>query len=194
MLQRVINKSNQQGVTQAMKPQVRLASLFALLFCLLTASATTSLAQTQTQRDPLAGLKRAITRANAPALTTQQETALTTLITNYRDSLPDEPDAQLEAAREAYDAAILARNATAAATQAQAIATRSAALTLAKLQGEATFEIAVLNNLNSGGQLAPLTTELGNDGVLRLVNSLAGGRGFGGPGGPGGGGRGGGRH
>lgn len=174
-----------------MKPRVRFASLFALLCCLLTASATTSLAQNPTQRDPLAALKRALTRANAPALTSQQETALTTLITNYRDSLPDEPDAQLEAARDAYDAAILARNATAAATQAQAIATRSAALALAKLQGAATFEIAVLNNLNSGGQLAALTTEFGNEGVLRVVRSLAGGRGLGGPGG---GGRDGGRH
>jgi hypothetical protein len=157
--------------------------LSALLLCLSLAA--TALAQHQ--RDPLAGLKRAITRANAPALTTQQETALTALITAYRDALPDGEDAQLEAARDAFEAAILARNATAAATAAQAIATRTAALTLARLQAEATFEIAVLNNLNSGGQLTPLTTAIGNEGVLRLVGSLAGGHGFGGPGGgPGG--------
>src|ERR1041384_6535036 len=123
-----------------MKLRVRYASLSALLLCLSVAS--TALAQTQ--RDPLAGLKRAITRANAPALTTQQETALTALITAYRDALPDGEDAQLEAAREAFEAAILARNATAATTAAQTIATRTAALTLAALQAQATFEIAVL--------------------------------------------------
>jgi hypothetical protein len=163
-----------------MKLRVRYASLSALLLCLSVAA--TALAQTQ--RDPLAGLKRAITRANAPALTTQQETALTALITAYRDAQPDEPDAQLEAARDAFDAAILAGNATAAATAAQTIATRSAALTLAKLQAQAAFELAVRNNLNTGGQLTPLTTALGNEGVLRLLDSLAGGHGFGGPGGP----------
>ena len=172
-----------------MKLRVRYASLSALLLCLSVAA--TALAQTQ--RDPLAGLKRAITRANAPALTTQQETDLTALITAYRDAQPDEPDAQLETARDAFDAAIPAGNATAATTAAQAIATRSAALTLARLQAQATFEIAVRNNLNSGGQLTPLTTALGSEGVLRLLESLAGGHGFGGPGGGGPGGPGG-RH
>lgn len=168
-----------------MKIQNRVVSTTALLLCLLTASITVALAQ-QSTRDPLAGLKRAITQASAPALTAQQEADLNALITAYKDSLPDGPDAALEAAREAFDAAILAGDLTAATAQATIIANRTAALSSAHLVAEAKFEIAVLSILKTGGQFTPLQTKLGDDRLLALVGSLAGG-GFGEHGGPGGG-------
>jgi hypothetical protein len=149
--------------------------------CLLTISVPTAMAQSST-RDPLAGLKRAITQASAPALTAQQEADLTALITAYRDAQPDEPDEALQAAREAYETAILTGDLAAATAQAAIISSRQAALSNARLQARATFQIAVLANLKAGGQFSALQTRLGDDRLLQLVGSLAGG-GFGGPGG-----------
>ncbi len=171
-----------------MRFQVRFASI-GLLLCLFSAIAVTSFAD-QGTRDSLSVLKRAITQANAPTLTTQQETDLTALITAYKAALPDGSDDALEAARDAFDAAILAGNATAAQAQAVIIANRSNVLLNNKLKAEITFELGVLALLKSGGQLDPLTTKYGSDRVLEIVRSLAGGRfgdgypgGF--PGGPG---------
>lgn len=164
-----------------MKIQKRFISTTILSLCLLTLGVATSLAQSST-RDPLAGLKRAITQATAPALTAQQEADLTALITAYKDSQPDEPDAALQTARDAYDAAILAGNLTAATAQAATISSRQATLSNSRLVAQATFEIAVLANLKTGGQFTALQTKLGDDRLLSLVGSLAGGGGFGGPG------------
>jgi hypothetical protein len=169
-----------------MKFQVRLASIGLLLICLFSAITITSFAD-QGTRDPLSGLKRALSQASAAALTTQQETDLTALITAYKAALPDGSDDALEAAREAFDAAILAGDATAAQAQAAIIASRSSALLTARLTAEITFEIGVLASLKSGGQFDALITKYGNDRVLNIVRSLAGGGGFDGgrPGGPG---------
>ncbi|HMV82498.1 MAG TPA: hypothetical protein PKA34_05155 [Blastocatellia bacterium] len=168
-----------------MKTQNRIVSTTLFLICLLALGVTSAMAQGPT-RDPLAGLKRALTQANAPALTATQETALTALITAFKDAQPDDPDAALVAARDAYEAAILAGNQTAANAQAVIISNRIAALTNTRLQDEAKFDIAVLAILKNGGQFIPLQTKFGDDRVLALVGSLAGG-GFGGPGGgPGG--------
>jgi hypothetical protein len=169
-----------------MKVQVRFASVLALLLGVLVSSAGMAFAQ-HVSRDPLAGLKRAISQASAPALTTTQETDLTALITAYKNALPDDEDDALAAAREAYDAAILAGNLAMAQAQADVIAARLAALNAARLKLQAKFEIDVRANLSSGGQLIPLTDKFGADRVLQLIRSLAsGGRGPGGPGGPGG--------
>jgi hypothetical protein len=151
----------------------------ALLICALALSSFMALADHGPTRDPLGVLKRAITQANAPALTAQQETDLNTLITNFRNAQPTEPDEALEAARDAYDAAILALDLTAAQTQATAIAARQAQLADARLKAEAQFKIAVLTNLQSGGQLALLRQQFSDDRVLEIVSSLIG-RGFGG--------------
>jgi hypothetical protein len=167
-----------------MKLREKLASITALLLCVIIGGASVALANSVAQRDPLRSLKRAITEANAPALTTDQETQLNTLITTYKDALPDEPDAALEAARDAFDAAILAGNLTAAQAQATIIANRTAELTNTKLRAEAAFETAALALLKTGGQYDPLVTKYGAERVLALVGSLVG-RGFGG--GPGGG-------
>ena len=167
-----------------MKFQVRFAGI-GLLLCLFFGIATTSFAD-QGTRDPLSGLKRAISQANATALTTQQETDITALVTAYKAALPDDSDDALEAARDAFDAAILAGNATAAQAQAAIIASRTAGLVSARLSAEITFELGVLASLKNGGQLDALTTKYGSDRVLDIVRSLAGGGGFDG-GRPGGG-------
>jgi hypothetical protein len=162
------------------------AGWLALLLTVLVLGSTQTFAQA-ISRDPLGALKRALSQASAPALTTQQETDLTALITTYKAALPDGEDPALQTAHEAYDAALIAGDLAAAQTQAQAIAARLAALNLTRLNLQAKFEIDVLANLNAGGQLTPLVTKFEADRVLALVRSLAGG---GGPGLPGGAGRG----
>ncbi len=166
-----------------MKFQVRLAGIPVLMICLLAVGVVSALADHGGTRDALTGLKRAITQASAPTLTTQQETDLNALITAYKDALPDEADAALEAAREAYDAAILAGDQAAAQTQIGIITTRTAALQTARLTAQAKFQIAVLANLKAGGQLDLLKTKLGDDRLLGLVESLIGQGPGGGPGG-----------
>ncbi len=171
-----------------MKIQTRFVSTTILSLCLLTIGITTALAQSS-MRDPLAGLKRAITQASAPALTAQQEADLTALITAYKDAQPDEPSEELQTAREAYDTAILAGDQVAANAQAAIISNLLATGSNTKLQAQAKFEIAVLANLKAGGQFTALQTKLGDDRLLALAGSLAGGPG-GGPGGGRGGGHG----
>ena len=170
-----------------MKFQMKSTSLLALLLGVLVLGSSQASAQS-VSRDPLTGLKRAISQASAPALTTQQETDLTALITAYKSAQPDTEDTTLQTARDAFDAAIIAGNLTTAQTQADAIAARQAVLSAARLKLQAKFEIDVLTNLKNGGQLTPLITKFDEDRVLNLVRSLAGGGGgIGGPGGPGGG-------
>jgi len=139
-------------------------------------------------QDPLAPLKRAISQASAPTLSPAQEAALTTLINEYKAALPDESDEVIEAAREAYDAAILAGDFAAAQVQATTLTTRGAQLLDARLQATARLSIGSIAVLKSGGQYNPLVTKYGTDRVLQLV-SLQDARGGigGGPGGPGGG-------
>lgn len=169
-----------------MKKQVRWIGASMMLLCALALSLNTAFGQSQ--RDPLGQLKRAITQANAPTLTSTQESAITALITAYKDAQPDEPDATIEAARDAYVAAILAGKLADAQAQATIIANQSAVLAKNRLDAQAKFDIDVLTILSNGGQLDPLNTKFGADRVLGLVSSLAGpGGGFDG-GGPGGGG------
>ncbi|NOT60225.1 MAG: hypothetical protein HOP19_08365 [Acidobacteria bacterium] len=156
---------------------------FAMMVGLLAMSAVMGLAQGQgnnATRDPLAGLKRAITQASAPVLTATQETAITALITAYRDALPDEADTALETARDAYEAALLAGNQTAANTAADAIAARQAVLSAMRLKASAKLTLDILANLQTGGQLTALNTKFTAERVLQMVRSLAGGGGFGG--------------
>lgn len=174
-----------------MRSQVKLASLTALLLCVMAGSTALALAQRGLQRDALGFLKRALTEANAPALTSDQETQLNTLMTNFRNAQPTTPDAALEAAHTAYENAILAGDLATATAQATIIANRTAALSATRLQAEAKFDIDVLTILRNGGQLAPLTQKIGSDHILGLIGSLVGGgpfgggRGFGPRGGPG---------
>lgn len=132
--------------------------------------------------DPLRGLKRALEPAGAPALTTTQEDQLKTLIQTYRDGQTHEPNEALQAALEAYDAAILAGDQATANAQAIIIANLRAADNNARLQTAATFKLAVIALLKTNGdQAGLLRTKFGDEGFLRLLDGLTGG-----PGGPGG--------
>jgi hypothetical protein len=158
---------------------------------LLLAGLTFALAQGQGQgqrqaRDPLAGLKRALAEANAPALTTQQETDLNALITAYRNGLPTAPNENLRAAHTAYSNAIAAGDLAAATAAAATIANLTSTLTQARLQAAANLAVQALNVLKTNaGQVEALTTRFGTTGLSRILQSLGGRGGFGGPGGPG---------
>ena len=143
-----------------------------IIVALILASAAVAFAQRKTP-DPLAPLKRAISQASAPALSQTQETALTTLITEYRDSLPDERDETIENAREALDAAILAGDLAAAQVQITTISTQVAQLQDARMVAEAKLAIGSIAVLKSGGQYDPLVTKLGTDRLLQLVTLTA---------------------
>lgn len=152
-----------------MKLRSKTVSMMALLLCTSVVSVSMALASPPKGGSLLGGLNRAISRAGATALTSDQVTQLNTLIANYEAALPDEDDATLEAAREAYNAAILAGNLSAATAQATIIANRTAALTSARLQARAQFQIGVLAVLRSGGQLDALIATFGEDRVLGLI-------------------------
>lgn len=153
---------------------------FSLFF--LIVGATSSFAQGRTT-DPLAGLKRAISQAGAPALSTAQETALTTLLTDFRNAAPDGPDDALETAQDALQAAIVAGDLAAAQVQITIITTRTAQLQDARLQSQAKLSIAIIAILKTGGQYDLLVTKFGVDRVLGLIGGGEN-RGFGdGPGG-----------
>jgi Spy/CpxP family protein refolding chaperone len=139
--------------------------------------------------DPLRGLKKALEQAVALPLTTTQEEQLKTLIQTYRDSQTQEPSEALQAALDAYDAAILDGNQAAANAQATIIANLRATAANARLQAETTFKLAVIALLKTNGdQTGLLRTKFGDDGFLRILDGLAGGHGgHGGPSGGGGG-------
>lgn len=168
--------------------QLQSAKILVLSMSLLVAGSMIGLAQGGRNSDPFAGLKRAMAQAGAPALSATQETALTTLITEFKAGLPTEGgDDVLETAREAYEAAILAGDLAAAQVQITTITTRSAQLQQARMEAEAKFGIAAIAILKAGGQYDPLVAKYSADRVLSLVLQLAG------RGGPGGDGPGGGR-
>lgn len=140
------------------------------------------------QREPLGRLKRAITEASAPALTTEQEAQLTELVKTFREANKPAPNEAFKAAHDALDAAILAGNQTAVQTQIEALAALQTAQAKTRLAADAKFKADVLAILRAGGQLDPLKQKLGDERLLGLAGSLVGGGpGFrpGGPGGPG---------
>lgn len=155
----------------------------ALLICTLIT--TVASAQQRPTRDSLGFLKRALTEAGAPTLTTDQETQLTTLITAYRAAQPTEPNQALVAARTAFAAAIVAGDAAAAQTQAGVIAGLIAGETNTRLLALAKFATDVSTILRNGGQLAYLVQKLSSEQVVNVVESLVGHGGFGAGGGPG---------
>ncbi len=172
-----------------MRSRNRLACAVILALGLITGASSLAMAQRGGQRDALGFLKRALSEAGAPALTSEQETQLNTLINDFRSSLPTGPDEALKAARDAYSAALLAGDLTAAQAQATIIASRTSELSSARLQAATKFQIEALAALKNGGQLDALRQKLGDERVVGLISSLAGGPPFGGPprGGPGGG-------
>jgi hypothetical protein len=137
--------------------------------------------QTTSTVDHLARLNRALTDAGAPALTTTQEQQLNALITTARSSRQGRgPSAEVQAARTAYDNALLAGDTNTAVAQAAIIASATTSDLRARLEADANFVVQALNVLKSNGdQIGALQRSIGNAGLLRLVSSLAGGPGGG---------------
>lgn len=134
---------------------------------------------TQATRDPLAFLKQALTKAGATALDSSQETALNTLITNFRSANKPTPDPNEQAVRQDYANAILAGNLSTATTDADKLAGFVSARQSAMLKAEADFQIKALSYLSSG-QITALGAGIGKNGILRVLQSLTGpGPGFG---------------
>ena len=137
-------------------------------------------AAAQTARDPLAFLKQAMSKAGAAALDSTQEGALNTAITNFRSAnAPGTPDPAVQSAREAYSNAIFAGDTASATTAADNLANLLSARQRTMLEAEASFHILALSNLHSD-QVAALRNSIGNNGILRALQSLVGpGPGFG---------------
>jgi hypothetical protein len=127
--------------------------------------------------DMLRSLKAALSDAGASALTSDQETQIQALITDFRTTTaPTTSNARL-----AYDNYILTGNATGAAALIQTLMSEQTAQDLGRLQAQVAFSVSVVRALQSS-QLSLLQQKLGADGLVQLIQSLAGG-----PGGPGGG-------
>jgi cell division septation protein DedD len=138
-----------------------------------------ALAQSATAPDYLAQLKRALQAAGAAALTPAQETQIDTLITNFRAShTPQTPNTAVQAARAAYDDAILHEQLTAAAAQIPTIVNEMTANASTRLHDRADFAISVVKALNAA-QINALVTKFGTTRTVQLLESLAGGPGFG---------------
>lgn len=126
-------------------------------------------------RDSLRVLRVALREAGAPALTGQQEDALRSLLVTYRLSRRPQQQilAALQAARRAYDEAIVAGDSATAKSQASIIANQTAALIGTTLQDEADVKVGVINILKQNDdQLGLLVKRFGTGGVARLLNAL----------------------
>src|ERR1700759_2579419 len=149
-------------------------SVMALLLCATVGGATVARANNNHQRDPLAALERAIKRAGAPALSTDQAAQIRALVTAFQDALPVLPDPTREAARTAYENAILAGDLATAQAQATIIANRTNELVTIRLNAKAQYLIGVLAILKAGGQYDPLVQTFGTIRLLHLLDGLAG--------------------
>ena len=131
------------------------------------------------------GLNNALTNAGAPAMSSAQQAAITDLITSFRQSqAPPSRSAAASAARTAYENAILAGNAETAVAQVPILAGEMATNNGNRLKAVAGFAVGVIRVLDTS-QLSLLVKQIGSSGVVRLVESLAGGPGMGGGRGPG---------
>ena len=148
--------------------------LGAVMFCVALAAVAATAQTVRPTPDSLRGLKRALESASAPALSSQQEEQLKTLIQQFRESRKSqEPDAALGAARKAYQEAILAGDAAAANAQAQTIANLVAVHSSESLKAESGLAIQALAIIKSNPQqYDALVQKFGNSGVSRLMSSL----------------------
>lgn len=154
----------------------------ALLVCALLTNLALASTQQKAARDPLGSLKRALTEAGAPALTTDQETQITAAVTAFRAAQPDEPSEALQSAKAAFDAAILAGDLAEAQKQAGIISGLIAANNNAHFLALAKFATDVRTILSNGGQLTYLTQKFAAERVVGIIESLVGHGGFGGGG------------
>jgi len=129
------------------------------------------------QGNSLARLQRAIQQSGAPALTTEQQNQLQTLIQNYRSSQQStDPNSAVQTARQNLENAVLRGDQNGANAAADALAGAMTANMTRRLEAQAAFEIQALTILQP--QATALKQELGNSGLLGLLGSLAGGPGM----------------
>lgn len=138
------------------------------------------------QGNPLAMLQRSLQQAGAAALTSDQTTQLTSLITAFQSNRPKPgQDPVLTGAHNDLDNAILSGNTAGVTAAATTIASETSKLQYQQTVAEANFEISALGVLTTG-QVTALQTKLGTTGLVRALQSMIGGPGMpgrmGGPG------------
>ena len=122
---------------------------------------------------PLARLRNALQQAGAPALTTDEETQIKTLVTNFRTAnKPEAPSTALQSAHREYDNAILNGDSPAATAQATIIVNNQTANALARMKARANFGIAVIKLLRDNKQADLLLKWMGSNGLVQLAMSL----------------------
>jgi len=130
----------------------------------------------QFQRNPLRGLKGALNTAGAPALTSEQEEQLRTLLAEFRETQRTErPGTAIREARQAYQDAILNSDSAVAQLQAEIIANQTAATTVSKLENQASLKIQFLNILTLD-QVDAVLQRSGTAGLFRLLGTPGPGR------------------
>jgi hypothetical protein len=164
----------------------RMRYLTVMAFCVVSMLAGTALAQGRMGRGgpgqgqgSLAPLKMTLQNAGATALTPDQETQITTLITNFRAANPPAaPGADVQAARARYDDAILAGQTAAASAQIPILVANQNSQASARMMAQTAFAIAVVQVLTPD-QISALQKSIGTGGTVRVIESLAGGPGGG---------------
>lgn len=158
-----------------MKTQLNIKTLLipVLTFGLMCGASTALAQQERPRMDPLAMLERALTAAGAPELSSEQETEIRALITEFRDAHPRPvQNADIPDARKAYEEAILSGDSVGAASQAEAIAKERLDHMVQRQADAAVFAVSTIGILDSG-QVDALTTQMGTRGFVRLILSLA---------------------
>ena len=163
-------------------------SLKTILLAVLALSLSVAVfAHSRPQFDPLGRLNHALQSATAPALSAAQEDQLKALIQQAREAHKSiTADPAVKAARDAFDAAILAGDQGAANAQAGILANLMATANSNRMKDQANYTIQALNVLKTNqAQIDALTQKFEAAGVVHLLGSLFGGPGRpGGPGGP----------
>jgi hypothetical protein len=165
----------------------RVGYLMAIALCMVAMLAGTALAQGRMGRmgrggqmqpqDLLMPLKNALENAGAVALSSDQETKIGTLITNFHAANPPvTANADAQAARLKYDDAILAGQTAVASAQIPILVANQTSQASARMLANAAFAIAVVQSLTPD-QVSALAKRMGSGGFVRLVESLAGGPG-----------------
>jgi hypothetical protein len=164
--------------------RLRVGYLMVIALCMVAMLAGTALAQGRMGRmgqgqpqDLLMPLKNALENAGAVALSSDQETRISTLIANFRAANPPTtPSADFQAARLKYDDAILASQTAVASAQIPILVATQTSQAGTRLLADTAFAIAVVQALTAD-QVGALAKRMGSGGVVRLIESLAGGPG-----------------
>jgi len=127
----------------------------------------------QPQGDPLAYLKQALSKAGASALDSSQQTALNALIAKFQNTNgPAKSDPSEQAAMDAYNNAILAKDLE-SATKAEGTLSKFILARLQKMmEAQPSLEIQILSYLHRD-QVAALQTTMGNKGIISILRPIS---------------------